>query len=231
MARPEQLALALPGLDALTRDDFLEAPSNSLALAALEDGAGLPAGLAVLTGPAGSGKTHLARIWATRRGAVWLEGPGLEAALPALLAPDAPRAFALDDAHRLAGGPGEEALFHVLNHLRGRGEVLLSAPGPVRDWGLTLPDLASRLNAATPLALLPPDEALLAAVLVKQFDDRQIRVEPALIGYLVGRMERSLAAARDLVARLDAASLERQRPITRDLARALFFTDPPATRD
>lgn len=223
MTGPHQLTLALPTETAMGREDFLEAPSNALALAAVEAPGGLPAGIAVLCGPAGSGKTHLARIWAARSGARWQAPEALVADLPALIAPGAPLSVAIDDAHRLAGSRAtEEALFHLVNHLRGRGALLMTAPVPVRDWGLALPDLVSRLSAAAHPALSEPDEALLAAVLVKLFADRQLRVEPALIDYLLARMERSLGAARRLVADLDTLALQRKRRITRDLARELF---------
>ncbi|HPD93477.1 MAG TPA: chromosomal replication initiator DnaA [Pararhodobacter sp.] len=221
--RAEQLPLDLPADPAMGRADFLQAPSNALALATIEAPGGLPRGIAVLSGPGGSGKTHLARIWASREGARWQPADRLARDLPGLLATDGPLALALDDADRLAGDrAGEEALFHLLNHLRGRGQILLTATHPVRDWGLALPDLVSRLTAATHLTLAEPDEALLGAVLVKLFADRQLRVDPALIAYLLGRMERSLGAARRLVADLDARSMARKRPVTRDLARDLL---------
>ena len=221
MALAEQLSLALPTAEAMARDDFLPSPSNAVALAAVEAPEGLPAGLAILCGPPGSGKTHLARLWAARTGARWQRVAGLVSDLPALIeAP--PRALVLDEAQSLAGTPGEEALFHLMNHQRGRAPLLLTAARPVRDWGLRLPDLASRLNAGAHLTLGPPDEALLAAVLVKLFDDRQLRVDPGLIDYLNGRIERSLSAARQIVARLDALALQRGRAITRDLAREVL---------
>lgn len=227
----EQLPLALPVAAAMGRDDFLAAPPNALALAAIESAAGLPAGLSVLTGPPGSGKTHLARIWAARNGAHWQPAATLTADLPALLAEDAPCAIVIDDAQALARTAGEEALFHLVNHLRGRGQLLLTARQPVRDWGLALPDLVSRLTAAAHPALAEPDQALLAAVLVKLFADRQLRVEPALIDYLLDRMERSLGAARRLVARLDQVSLQRRRRITRDLAREVLAQTADADLD
>lgn len=225
MALAEQLSLNLPTAEAMARDDFLPSPSNTLALAAIEAPEGLPGGLAILCGPPGSGKTHLARLWSARTGARWQRVAGLASDL-ALLIDAAPRPLVLDDAQTLAGTPGEEALFHLLNHQRGRAPLLLTATRPARDWRVRLPDLASRLAAGAHLTLGPPDEALLAAVLVKLFHDRQIRVEPALIDYLTGRIERSLAAARQVVARLDALALQRGRAITRDLAREVLADEP-----
>ena len=101
----------------------------------------------------------------------------------------------------------------------------MTARHPVRDWGVALPELVSRLTAAAHVALAEPDEALLGAVLVKLFNDRQLRVQPALITYLLGHMERSLAAAGAMVARLDARALETGRPITRVLAQHVLAED------
>ncbi|MCB1388808.1 MAG: chromosomal replication initiator DnaA [Rhodobacteraceae bacterium] len=222
---PEQLPLALPSVAAMGREDFLEAPSNALALAALDDPRGLPGGLAVLVGPEGSGKTHLARVWAAATSARWQPAGTLREDLPDLLAPGAPLAVAIDDADALAGTSGEEALFHLVNHLRGRGMLLLTARLPVRDWGIRLPDLLSRLSAAAHPGLAEPDEALLAAVLVKLFADRQVQVDPGLIDFLLPRMERSLAAARSLVQRLDRRALQLKRPITARLAGEVLAED------
>jgi chromosomal replication initiation ATPase DnaA len=216
---PEQLALGLPGLTALRRADFLEAPSNALALAAIEDPAGLPQGKLVLTGPPGSGKTHLAHVWAAEWGAQKLDPRILVAELPTRLGALAGAAVVIDDADRVAGTGDEEALFHLHNHLQSsRGALLLTARRPARDWGVALPDLASRLSATTHVSLGPPDDALLAAVLVKLFNDRQIRVTPPLIDFLLSRIERSLDQARVVVAALDARALAQKRPVSRQLA-------------
>lgn len=230
---PEQLTLPWPLPSAMGREDFLEAPSNAVALAALSRPA-LPGGILVLSGPEGAGKTHLAAIWTAEQNAAWIPAQALADALPQLIGDQAPGAITLDDADTaLAADPrASEALFHLINHLRGRGQLLLTARTPTRDWPLALPDLQSRLNAAAHVALDHPDEALLAAVLVKQFADRQVHVDPRVIDYAVARMERSLSAARALVQVLDARALSQGRPITRSLAaQVLDALDNPAPGD
>ncbi|MEZ5796256.1 MAG: DnaA/Hda family protein [Paracoccaceae bacterium] len=212
-----QLAFDLPAQDALTRAAFFVSPANAVALAALDGWRDWPGGKMLLVGPQGAGKTHLAQIWADETGAAQVAAADLAAAdLPALAAG---ARVVVEDAERLAGdGPAETALFHLHNLLAPDGRLLITAGRPPRDWGLALPDLMSRLQAAPVARLEAPDDALLSAVLVKLFADRQIAVPANLIAYLLARMPRSIQAARGLVAALDAAALEQGRPITRALA-------------
>ncbi len=215
-----QLAFDLPARASLRREDFFISPANALALATLEAG-GWPAGKMLLTGPAGSGKTHLAHIWAAGSGATIMEGGSLaQADIEARsLTP-----VVVEDAESVAGDArAETALFHLHNRLAERRlALLLTAATPPRDWGLRLPDLISRLQATAVTRLEAPDDALLSAVLVKLFADRQIAVAPTLIPWLMLRMDRSLAAARRLVAALDALALARGGPVTRQLAAELL---------
>jgi chromosomal replication initiation ATPase DnaA len=216
-----QLAFDLPALVALKRSDFFVSPVNALALAALDGWRDWPQGKMVLVGPSGAGKTHLAQIWAGETGAALLPATAMAGAdLPAL---GARGALVVEDADRLAGRAAEEARFHLHNLLAaGGGALLLTATTPPRDWGLGLPDLASRMQATSVARLDGPDDALLSAVLIKLFADRQITVPPSLISYLVQRMDRSFAAARALVAGLDAHALAKGRPVTRQLAAELL---------
>ncbi|MDX5358121.1 MAG: chromosomal replication initiator DnaA [Rhodobacterales bacterium] len=212
-----QLTLDLPLRESRGREDFFVSPANALALAALDDWQGWPAGKAVLAGPPGSGKTHLAHIWAAATGARIVAASALaQADLPSL----ARTAVATEDAEHIGGRPeAENALFHLHNMMAAAGlPLLITAAGPPRDWGLRLPDLASRMQAATLIRLDPPDDPLLHAVLAKQFADRQVAIPAGLIEWLVPRMTRSFAAARDLVTALDARSLEEGTPITRQMA-------------
>lgn len=216
-----QLALDLPPRAAMGRADFFPAPSNALALAQIDGWRDWPQRKLVLTGPPGSGKTHLAALWATQTGAETVPAEELALAdLPAL----ATGAVAVENAERVAGyDAGERALFHLHNLVLAQGgHLLLTATRAPARWSLRLPDLASRMQATATAAIDPPDDALLAAVLVKLFADRQVQVPPALIPWLVARMDRSLAAARDLVARLDAAALAQGRPVGRSLAAAVL---------
>lgn len=230
-----QLAFDLPATPSYRREDFFVSPSNAPALRAVEGWAGWPLGKLALAGPSGSGKTHLARLWAAEAGAAVVAGADLAGAdIPILCARGR---VAVDGAEAVAGHPaGETALFHLHNHLLadhmqpGGGRLLLTGRRPPALWPVALPDLASRLAATRPERLAPPDDTLLSAVLVKLFADRQIAVAPELIGYLIARMERSLSAARDLVARLDAAALAAGRPVTRALARTVLDSPPDSKR-
>ena len=128
--------------------------------------------------------------------------------------------LAVEDVDR---GVDEEALFHLWNACAGAGRgLLLTGRAAPSDWPATLPDLASRLASLTPARLEDPDDALLSIVILKLFADRQLAVRPAIIGYLLPRIERSFAAARDVVARLDAESLRRGVPLNTALARDLL---------
>jgi chromosomal replication initiation ATPase DnaA len=212
-----QLAFDLPGREAMTREDFFVAPSNALALQAIEGWEGWPGRKLLLVGPEGAGKTHLAHVWAAMSGAVILSAVDLASADVAGLAG---RAVVVEDADRI--GPAEAQLFHLHNLVTTTGTLLLTARTPPRDWGLKLPDLISRMQA-TPIAQLEAaDDALLSAVLVKLFADRQVTVPTNLIPYLISRMPRSVGAARALVAALDAQALAQGRPITRALAAGLI---------
>ena len=208
-----QLVFDLPSPEAMTRDAFFVSPSNALALQTLDDWPNWPGGKLLLIGPEGAGKTHLAHVWAEASAATILSAARLDEADLAALAG---RAVVVEDAHRVGGH--EALLFHLHNLVTPGGALLLTAATPPRDWGLRLPDLLSRMQAAQVARLEAPDDALLSAVLVKLFADRQVAVSPNLIPFLVSRMPRSVGAARALVAALDAHALALGRPVTRALA-------------
>lgn len=207
-----QLVFDLTAPPALGREDFFVSPANATAVALVERVADWPEGKLMLVGPAGSGKTHLARIWAAENGAAVL--PAAQARAPA------DRATVVENLHSIAGDTqAEVAFFHFHNEMRAaRLPLLITATTEVRDWGIGLPDLLSRLMATSVAWLQAPDDGLLAALLVKLFNDRQIAVAPNLIQYLVPRIERSFVAAHDAVALLDARALALGRPLTRGLA-------------
>jgi chromosomal replication initiation ATPase DnaA len=212
---PRQLALALGHRESFDRDDFLPGPGNEAALALIERWPDWPSPTIALIGPEGAGKSHLAAIWARGAGGRVVSARAIDAAaVPRALATGA---LVIED---MRGGEFDEpALFHLLNLAKEeRAFVLITARGAPGGWLIALPDLASRLRAMPVAALAPPDDAMLYALLVKLFADRQLAVDDALIGYLVKRIERSFAAARAAVAELDEASLRLGRPVNRALA-------------
>lgn len=216
-----QLAFDLPHAESFRRDDFLASPANEAALALVERWPEWPARVAAIVGPRGAGKSHLAAIWAERAGARIVAGAALtRAGVPIALATGA---LVVED---LAPGADEAALFHLLNLAReDEASILFTGAQRLDGPGFALPDLVSRLRAVPAATLARPDDALLSAVLIKLFADRQLRVDEGVVAYLVPRMERSLAAARAIVARLDAAALSRGRAVSRQLAAELFRSE------
>jgi chromosomal replication initiation ATPase DnaA len=212
---PRQLSLALGHRESFDRADFLCGAGNETALALIDHWTDWPARALALTGPAGSGKSHLAAIWAQAAGARVIAGCALDAAsVPRALATGA---LAVENADR--GKLDEAALFHLLNLAREQSAyVLITARRPPANWLTRLPDLTSRLRALPVVTLDPPNDALLAAVLVKLFADRQLAVDERLIEFLVHRIERSFAAAQAAVAELDSEALRLKRPVSRALA-------------
>lgn len=192
----EQPALPLVYRPRLGEQDFIVSDSNRDAVQWLADPRRWPMPRCLLIGPPASGKSHLAAVFAARQ--------------PASI---------IDDADAIGDG---EALFHAWNAASLERPLLLSATRLPRLWAHRLPDFASRLAATPQVRLADPDDALIAAVLAKGFADRGLRVGDDVIAWLVLRIERSFAAARDVVARLDALALAERRDITVPLARALL---------
>lgn len=213
--RPKQLAFDLPLDPRYGREDFLVSPSNERAYSLIERWPDWPDTILRLVGPQGSGKSHLAAIWARRAHAWTIDASEVVGARVPHLASNG--ALVIEDADRAERD--EAALFHLLNLARERGcSLLLTSAAPVEQWGLRTPDLLSRLRLAPSAALDPPDDALLRSVLVKLFVDRQLVVDTSVIDYLALRIERSLARAGEVVAAIDREALSRGRRITRVVA-------------
>ncbi len=216
---PRQLVLALDHAVSFAREDFLGGPSNAAALALVERWPDWPDRIVALVGPEGSGKSHLAAIWAETTGARVLAAKLLsETDLPAALATGALVVEDLEPA-----GLDERALFHLINLAREeRAYMLITARAPPAGFAVAIRDLASRLRALPSVALTPPDDVLLRSLIVKLAADRQLSVDEALVNYLANRIERSFTGARAAVARLDEEAMRQHRPVTRALAAELF---------
>jgi chromosomal replication initiation ATPase DnaA len=215
---PRQLVLALDHAESYGREDFLPGPCNESALQLVECWPDWPASAVALIGPQGSGKTHLAMIWAALSGARIMAARALdEAGLPSALATGA---LVVEDA---ATATDERALFHLINLAREEKAFLLfTARTAPTGWPFAIPDLISRLRALPVVTLRAPDDAMLRAVIVKYATDRQLMLDESVVGYLSTRIERSFAAARAAVIALDDEALRQGRPVTRALAAEIF---------
>jgi chromosomal replication initiation ATPase DnaA len=218
---PRQLVLALDHSVSFAAEDFLRGPSNAAALTLIERWPDWPDRIVAMVGPEGSGKSHLASIWAEAAGARVLSAKLLPVTdLPAAFATGA---LVLEDLE--FAGLDERALFHFLNLAREhRAFVLITSRSPLSTFPVAIRDLASRMRALPSVTLTAPDDTLLRALMVKLAADRQIAMDETLVNYLANRIERSFAAARAAVHRLDEEAMRQHRPVTRALAAELFRT-------
>jgi chromosomal replication initiation ATPase DnaA len=212
---PRQLAFSLPHAESLSRDNFLEGPANEAGLSLIDSWPEWPNRIMWLAGPEGSGKSHLAAIWAEDSGARSTTANALTpATVPGALATGA---LVVEDLK--AGEIDERALFHLMNLAREDGAYVLFTGREVpASLHVDLPDLRSRLRALPVVSLLPPDDQLFRGLIVKFCADRQLSVDESVVGYLATRLERSSAAARRAVELLDGEALRLGRPVTRALA-------------
>ncbi len=222
MSAGAQLPLDFDHRPALSGEYFLVATGNAGAIAWLDRWPDWPGPLLAIHGPAGCGKTHLAQVFMAASGARAIGREALGGTEPPSLLGKV-RACVVEDAEAFLGGDLEEALLHLYNTVQETGRhMVLTARRPPARWPVRLADLRSRLNAAAAVEIGPPDDALITAVIVKLFADRQLRVDADVVSFMLTRMERSFEAARTLVAAVDDAALAKRRNITVPLVRGVM---------
>jgi chromosomal replication initiation ATPase DnaA len=214
--RPEQLPLDLPIRSAMNAAGFVVSDSNRDAVAWTDRWPDWPGAALAVYGPAGCGKTHLAHVWLEKLREAGSQARFLE---PSALERLPESENLILDGIRLP----EEHLFHLINHVRAQQlSLLILDREPPARWPVRLPDLASRLASVPAVAVLPPDDTLLAAVLAKHFADRQVDVAPEVIAYLVKQIERSFTAAETAARLLDRAAMAKGAAISIRLAREVL---------
>lgn len=213
---PEQLAFSLPAKEALGREDYFVSDANAMAVAAVEAWESWPLRKLVLVGPTGSGKTHLAMVWARETGAAVVDAQDLNDPTGLAQGP-----LVVEDLDQITGDRAAETqAFHLHNLMQEAGHPLLvtSALAPAR-MDFALPDLKSRMEGTSLATLEALDDALLMALVMKMFADRQIALKPDLLSYILPRLPRSFDAVRGFVEAMDARALAEKRPIGKGLAR------------
>lgn len=209
-----QLPLAFSHYPRLRAEDFLVSAANREAFAWVARWPQWGSYGLVLYGPKACGKSHLARIWQEKSAAVWHTMTSLPAT------PSGEHSIVLDSVE----SPLDEIiLLGWMNTLKESGKsLLITASNPPARWGIKLPDLSSRLAALPAVEMQAPDDALLSALFLKLFSDRQLKVEEGVVVFLLPRVERSFAAVAALVEKLDSASMREKRAITIPLAKAVL---------
>lgn len=220
----QQYTLSLPVRESMSGTDFLVTPSNDEAIKWIDDYPNWPHHALILHGDDGSGKTHLAHVWQERSLAQFVTPATLNNADLARETLANANAFVVDKAESFFDDAArEESLFHFFNNVRDQQRhMLIILRKPAAQCAIGLPDLASRLRACPTVGMLPPDDSLMAALLIKQFRDRQITVDKGVIDYILPRIERRADAVRDLVQKLDETALAEHRAITVPLVKRVL---------
>ena len=210
MIADRQLTLDFEHRPALTGEDFLVADCNREAIDWIDAWPEWPAPALVIVGPPGSGKSHLAAVFAAQSHAVQITSDDFEETASHVV-----QDLIIEDLDRILTPDCEEPLFHLYNAAKENAHrLLLTATTPPGRWDIHLPDLRSRINAAITVKIGAPDDSLISALLVKMFADRQVQVSSEVISYAASRMERSFLAARQIVELTDRLALVEKKRIT-----------------
>lgn len=223
MNRSRQIPLDLGGRSAYAREDFLIGPCNTDSVRWIDKWPDWPAPTLIITGPAASGKTHMAAVWRDKSRAETIRPELLLTHNAEELAAQG-HSLAIDGIDPWLGDrKAEETLFHLYNIVKEeKRSLLLTMRMTPTQADFAIPDLASRLRAAPMAAIKPPDDMLLGSVLIKLFSDRQLPVGNEVITYILPRMERSFAAARDIVKAADQTALAARQRISVPLMRKVL---------
>jgi chromosomal replication initiation ATPase DnaA len=217
MSEPQQLVFDLPHLDAFEAEDFLISSCNQSAVDLIDRWPDWPAHAVVISGSAGSGKSHLVSVWHTKSAADVIAMRDVTTATVERF--QETRRLAIEDVEAGCVPEVERLVFHLLNQAReSKGQLLITTQKPPGELEIVLPDLRSRMRALPVAEIQPIDDALLSGLLVKLFSDRQLAIDPGVVKYLTQRMERSAQAARKTVERIDQLALASHRKVTRALA-------------
>lgn len=210
----DQLVFDLAHRTAFEREDFLVSKSNAAAVHLVDSWPDWPYEVAFLHGPKSSGKTHLLNVWAERASPVFVQKTDTQNILERI--EEGHSCYALDDVEGfLTSRENEETLFHLINHIRHKkGSLLMTSDRHVNALSCSLADLHSRIKASYSVEIHAPDDDLLAALCLKHLSDRQLRIDPDALNYLISRSERSFSTVLKNVETLDKASLKEKRRLT-----------------
>ena len=219
---PKQIPFDFEHLPALGGEDFLVAPSNADAVAWVERWPDWPGPVLLISAPEGAGKTHLAHVFQAQTGARLVTVTDLRAQRADGVLAGA-SAVVLEDVEAFLDAGLAEELLHLYNLAREEDvKILMTAVRPPSRWAIDLKDLSSRLKTAPVAEIGAPDDALLTALIVKQFADRQLSVDPDVLTYMLARMDRSFRAVRNLILAIDEQAMAQKRAITVPLVRGVL---------
>jgi len=215
----QQLTIEFDHRPSFGKEDFIVAKCNVEAVSMIDNWFNWPSFALCLYGPEGSGKTHLANVFASHVSLAanhpykipFIKAKDIDMSMPHKLF-EQHYCLIVEDLEELTDF---EAAFHLYNLYKNEGGNILftSKVAPAR-LNIPLADLRSRLNTVPAIEIQEPDDELLSALIIKLFSDRQLSISLELMNFILSNMERSFSYAKRLVSEIDTVSLAKKRAIS-----------------
>ena len=209
MSELNQLLLELDYKSNFNEHDFYLSKSNSNAFNFINKWPSWEKKILNISGEKFSGKTHLANIFKLKSKAYLINGDSINNSIFKIL--KLHECIIIDDFEKCKK---EQILYSIFNLIdQDNKYLLINSIKPINKMVFNLPDLASRSKNCLYAEIENPDDELLFAIILKNFSDRQIKIEKKIIDFIINRIDRSYSKIDEFIYKIDELSLKKKKPI------------------
>ena len=209
MSELNQLLLDFDYKTNFNEHDFYLSKSNSNAFNLINRWPDWNKKILNISGEKFSGKSHLANIFKLKSKAFLIKGNEIDNSIFKSI--KLHESIIIDDFEECNE---EEILYSIFNLIDQDSKYLLiNSLKPINEIKYRLPDLSSRSKNCLYAVIENPDDELLFAIILKNFSDRQIKIEKKIINFIISRIDRSYRKIDEFIYKIDELSLKKKKPI------------------
>ena len=214
MNNSKQLYFEMPNKSALGIEDYMITDSNNFAFDLIIKMVKGEINFGLISGPPYSGKTHLSKILV--KNTINYKSLYIDRDYQNILDKfESSDILILENIDKVKYDKSEQDLFHIINFSKENNKkLLMTSRKPISEIDLNLKDLKSRLNSILEAKIKEPDDQLMKLILIKILNDKQLKINPNVIDFLVSRLERSYESINLFIEKIDKFSLEKSKKIT-----------------